>query len=60
MTRAGDLEELEAQRPGGRAGQAGAGERAPERGDEDRGEGGEQESALVGGEARRRTVGAGY
>ena len=55
-----DLEELEAQRPGGRAGQAGAAERAPERREEDRGEGGEQDPELVGGEARRRsTVGEG-
>ena len=46
-----DFEELQAQRAGGGAGQAGAGERAAQRGHEDGCEGGEEEPELVGGEA---------
>ncbi len=49
-----DPEELEPERSGGGAGQAGAHERAPEDIEEDRREGGEEEAELVGGEARRR------
>ena len=46
-----DLEELEAQRSGRGAGEPGAVQSAPQRTEEEGGEGGEEEPELVGGEA---------